>query len=133
MYPPRVFRKKVNHFGKFFRGNSMYISQKGTTMYILTFYPIFTFGKKHTFFGESATCNIGGNNYKKCFLWKVHLLQSNILLHILMLCSLFFVLFLKGVFFQEGHEEIWTTFSKGLSPFNTNQYVINAVRKVNNH
>ena len=49
MYPPLFLKKKVNHFGKFFRGNFIYISQTCTTMRILTFYTMFTFKKKNIF------------------------------------------------------------------------------------
>ena len=47
------FGKKVNHFEKFFRGNIMHISQKCTTIRILTFYTIFTFGKRIIFFRKT--------------------------------------------------------------------------------
>ena len=53
MYLLLFFGKKVNHFEKFFRGNIMHISQKCTTIRTLTFYTIFTFGKRIIFFRKT--------------------------------------------------------------------------------
>ena len=103
MYLSCFPEKKVNHSGKFFRGNFMYISQKCTTTCILTFYLIFTFGKIIIFFSEELQPATTGITSKNRFFENFACFYKIVLYHVFWRYMLYLLFSKMRNFFRGGY------------------------------